>query len=169
MWYKKFCDWSASILNVRKRLFGKRISLYNFFRAGSFVLGLESESSSKNIKKYFLWKTMRNYFWPGTPKLYHEIIFFFKLGARKCTRLPIYLLLRLLHRCFLMNSVEILHDKVFCKFWVIWPAQQLKKGLDSLISCDNKTFCYLLLQRGIKDKLQLCFQSYLALYIQTAF
>ena len=120
-------------------------------------------------KKKKLWKTIRNYFWPGTPKLHHEIIFFPKLGARKCTRLPIYLLLRLLRRCFLMNSVEILHDKVFCKFWVIWPAQQLKIGLDSLISCDNKTFCYLLLQRGIKDKLQLCVKSYLALYIQTAF
>ena len=170
--YKKFCGWSASILNVRKLFFGERISLYNFFEYGPFCFGLGSESSSKNIRKKFLWKTIRNYFWPGVAKLHpeiKEIFFFFRLGARKCARLPIYLLLRLLHRCFLMNSVEILHDKAFCKFWVIWPAQELKKGLDSLISCDNKRFCYVLLPCGIKDNLQLCFKSYLALYIQTAF
>ena len=132
----------------KKTFFGERIALYNFFECVLFCFGFGLESSSKNIRKNFLWKTIRNYFWPGVQKLHPEIkefFLFFRPGARKCARLPIYLLLRLLHRCLLMNSVEVLHEKVFCKFWVIWSAQELKKWLDYLISCDKKgfvTFCY---------------------------
>ena len=69
----------------KKTFFGERIALYNFFECVLFCFGFGLESSSKNIRKNFLWKTIRNYFWPGVQKLHPEIkefFWFFRPGAR---------------------------------------------------------------------------------------
>ena len=112
--YKKFCGWSASILNVRKLFFGERISLYNFSECVLFCFGLGLESSSKNIRKFFMENYTKLFLtWGSKIAFWNKRIFFWfsDLGLESAPGCP--------YICYSDSSTSVF-------LWIPWKYSTIK-------------------------------------------